>query len=59
MVTGIGIPALLNLVPLHARWKTLLASALTLAGGYVLRESLIESGKLSADDPRAAALQPE
>ncbi len=59
MIGGIGIPALLNLVPLHARWKTLLASALTLAGGYVLRESLIEAGKLSADDPKAAARQPE
>jgi len=59
MTGGIVVPALLSVVPLHGRWKTLLASALTLAGGYVLRESLIEGGKDSADDPRAASRQPE
>jgi len=32
---------------------------LTLVGGYVLRETLIEAGKDSADDPRAASRQPE
>jgi hypothetical protein len=37
----------------------LLASVCTLAGGYVLRETLIEGGKASADDPRAASRQPE
>jgi hypothetical protein len=36
-----------------------LAAALTLAGGYVFRETLIEAGKGSADDPRAASRQPE
>ena len=56
---GIVLPAVLNLLPPHARWKTLLASALTLNGGYVLRERLIEGGKSSADDPRAASRQPE
>ncbi len=56
---GIVTPTLLALVPLHARWKTVLGSALTLAGGYVLRETLIEAGKESADDPKAAARQPE
>jgi formate-dependent nitrite reductase membrane component NrfD len=56
---GIVLPNLINLLPIHSRWKTLLASALTLTGGYVLRESLIEAGKDSADDPRAAARQPE
>ena len=58
---GLGIiaPALLTLLPFGGRAKTLLASALTLAGGYVLRETLIEAGKASADDPRAASRQPE
>jgi formate-dependent nitrite reductase membrane component NrfD len=59
MYGGIGLSTLLNVIPYHARWKTLLASALTLAGGYVLRESLIEAGKDSSEDPRAAARQPE
>jgi len=56
---GIVAPALLALIPVHGRWKTTLASLMTLAGGYVLRETLIESGKNSADDPRAASRQPE
>ena len=56
---GIALPSLLALLPFHARWKTLLGSALTLIGGYVLRETLIEAGKDSADDPRAAARQPQ
>jgi formate-dependent nitrite reductase membrane component NrfD len=34
------------------------ASVLTLVGGYILRESLIEAGKASARDPRAAFVQP-
>ena len=59
LLGGIAFPAALNVLPFHARWKTLLATALTLAGGYVLRETLIESGKDSADDPRAASRQPE
>jgi formate-dependent nitrite reductase membrane component NrfD len=46
-------------LPVHARWKTVVSSALTLIGGYVLRETLIEAGKNSADDPRAASRQPE
>ncbi|GAC1542561.1 MAG: polysulfide reductase NrfD [Candidatus Velthaea sp.] len=58
-IAGIIAPAVLNLLPFHHKAKTLLASALTLAGGYVLRETLIESGKDSADDPRAASRQPE
>ncbi len=56
---GIVAPALLNLLPFGGRAKALLATALTLAGGYVLREVLIEGGKASADDPRAASRQPE
>jgi formate-dependent nitrite reductase membrane component NrfD len=56
---GIAVPAVLNALPFHTRWKTVLAAALTLAGGYVFRETLIEAGKGSADDPRAASRQPE
>jgi formate-dependent nitrite reductase membrane component NrfD len=37
---------------------TAAASALTLLGGYILRETLIEAGKASADDPREASVQP-
>ncbi len=59
LIGGIVTPTVLGLLPVHARWKTLLASALTLVGGYVLRETLIEAGKDSADDPRAASRQPE
>ncbi len=58
LVGGIALPTVLAFVPLHAKWKTLLASTLTLAGGYVLRETLIESGKASADDPRVSSRQP-
>jgi formate-dependent nitrite reductase membrane component NrfD len=56
---GILGATLLNLLPGHSRAKTLAASALTLLGGYVFRETLIEAGKDSADDPRAASRQPE
>jgi formate-dependent nitrite reductase membrane component NrfD len=56
---GILGATVVNLLPVHSRWKTLLASALTLLGGYVFRETLIEAGKDSADDPRAASRQPE
>ncbi len=38
--------------------RTVTASLLTLAGGYVFRETLIEAGKDSARDPRAAFRQP-
>ena len=67
MVLGIGVPLLLNAPSLLSRthkkrpWllRTLAAGALTLIGGYVLRETLIEAGKASADDPREAFVQPE
>jgi formate-dependent nitrite reductase membrane component NrfD len=58
-LAGILAPAALGLLPFGGRAKTLLASALTLAGGFVLRETFIEAGKASADDPRAASRQPE
>lgn len=56
---GIVAPAVLGVLPFGGKAKTLLATALTLVGGYVLRETLIEGGKNSADDPRAASRQPE
>jgi formate-dependent nitrite reductase membrane component NrfD len=64
---GIALPALLNLPsvlsrkPAHRphRLRTLAASALALAGGYVLRSSMIEAGRDSADDPRAYLRHPE
>lgn len=58
-IGGIIVPALLGVMPFGGRAKSLLSSALTLAGGYILRETLIEAGKASADDPRAASRQPE
>ncbi len=65
VVAGTLAPLALNLIgqavklpkPIDAV-RTTLASALTLVGGYVLRESLIEAGKESARDPRAAFRQP-
>jgi formate-dependent nitrite reductase membrane component NrfD len=59
LLGGIVVPTLVNLIPWHARAKTVLASVLTLSGGYVLRETLIEAGKESADDPRVSSRQPE
>jgi formate-dependent nitrite reductase membrane component NrfD len=64
---GIALPVLINLPsvlsrkPAHKphRLRTLLASALVLAGGYVLRESMIAAGRDSADDPRAYMRHPE
>lgn len=63
---GIAAPLLLNFGSLissagkkPSTVRTLLSSALTLAGGYVLRETLIEAGKASAGDPRTASVQPE
>lgn len=62
---GIAAPLLLNalgrFVAKRERTPALLtfaASALTLVGGYILRETLIEAGKASADDPREAWVQP-
>lgn len=58
MLGGIVVSTVLKLLPFRARPKTLLASALTLVGGYALRYTLIEAGKASADDPLAAARRP-
>ena len=62
---GIVAPMAINLLgsmvklpkPLDAA-RSVTASVMTLVGGYVLRESLIEAGKASARDPRAAFVQP-
>jgi formate-dependent nitrite reductase membrane component NrfD len=66
MLAGTIVPFSLNLIgavvklpkPVDAV-RTAIGSLLTLAGGYVLRESLIEAGKASAGDPRAAFRQPQ
>lgn len=68
LIAGIAAPLALNAPALFTRehsarkpnlFKTLLAGALTLAGGYVLRETLIEAGKDSSQDPKVAFRQPE
>lgn len=67
MGAGIVAPLLLNLPSMLSRKngkrpslvRTLAAGALTLAGGYILRETLIEAGKASAEDPTQAFVQPK
>ncbi len=61
---GILAPLALNLLgllplpkPVNAT-RSVIASVLTLVGGYIFRESLVDAGKLSARDPRAAFVQP-
>lgn len=64
---GIVLPALLNAPAVLSRkppakqhrLRAILTSSLALAGGYVLRESFIEAGRASADDPRAYLRHPE
>jgi formate-dependent nitrite reductase membrane component NrfD len=63
---GILAPMALNAIgnvvtlpkPIDAA-RSVTASVLTMIGGYILRESLIEAGKASARDPRAAFVQPK
>ena len=67
MIMGIAAPLLLNAPSLLSRkpekrpslLRTVASCALTLAGGYILRETLIEAGKASAADPSQAFVQPE
>jgi formate-dependent nitrite reductase membrane component NrfD len=66
MMAGLVTPIAINSLLVIARPRgtpakvlTAIASALTLCGGYILRDTLIESGKDSADDPRAGFAQPE
>jgi formate-dependent nitrite reductase membrane component NrfD len=61
---GILAPMALNLLgllplpkPVDAT-RSAVASILTLVGGYIFRESLVEAGKLSVRDPHAAFIQP-
>lgn len=64
---GIAAPVLMNLSSLlakrgtakHHRIKTVLAAGLTLFGGYVLRETIMEAGRASADNARATLRPPE
>jgi len=65
MLTGIAAPMALNMLgavvtlpkPVDAL-RSAVASVLTLVGGYILRDSMIDAGKASAKDPRAAFVQP-
>jgi formate-dependent nitrite reductase membrane component NrfD len=64
IAAGILAPMALNLLgmlplpkPIDAT-RAVLASVLTLVGGYVFRDSLVEAGKQSVRDPRAAFIQP-
>jgi formate-dependent nitrite reductase membrane component NrfD len=61
MLAGIALPLALNLPAWFARagrdgaaarGKTIAAALLALYGGYVLRESFIKAGRVSADDPK-------
>lgn len=64
---GLAVPTLLNLGSVLARrpssrphrLRTTLASALALAGGYVLREAFVMAGRDSADNPHAYLRHPE
>ncbi len=66
MAAGTLAPMALNVIgsivklpkPIDAL-RVAAASILTLVGGYVLRESMIDAGKDSARDPRAAFRQPK
>ncbi len=63
---GILAPLALNLLgsilplpkPVDAVRGTI-SSVLTLVGGYILRDSMIEAGKASVRDPHAAFVQPK
>ena len=65
MLGGIAIPLALNVLgelvclpkPLD-RMRRFAASAMTLIGGYVFRDALVESGKISALDRTSALVQP-
>ena len=63
---GLAFPIAVNAFRLIVKPRGATARAMTLAtglcalfGGYILRETLIEAGKGSADDPHAAFAQPE
>jgi formate-dependent nitrite reductase membrane component NrfD len=64
--TGILAPLALNLLgaivplpkPVNAV-RTVIASVLTLVGGYILRDTVIKAGRVSVQDPRVASVQPK
>jgi formate-dependent nitrite reductase membrane component NrfD len=65
LVAGIAVPITLNLIALLVKLpkpvdfvRASAASVLTLVGGYIFRESLIEAGKISSRDPLTAFRQP-
>lgn len=66
IVNGTLVPLALNLLgefvklpkPIDAL-RTVIASVLTMTGGYTLRETLVEGGKVSVKDPRLSFVQPE
>ncbi|MDQ6822970.1 MAG: polysulfide reductase NrfD [Candidatus Eremiobacteraeota bacterium] len=65
IIGGLALPLAINSVSVIARPKgaistflTIAAGALTLGGGVIFRQTLIESGKRSADDPKAGLAQP-
>ena len=61
LIGGIVVPLMLNAPSLlhrgratkRHRVRTVLAAALTLFGGYTLRDTIVEAGRISAADPRA------
>ena len=64
--TGILAPLALNLlgaiVPLPKpvdAVRTVIASVLTLLGGYILRDTVVTAGRVSVNDPRVASVQPK
>jgi formate-dependent nitrite reductase membrane component NrfD len=65
ILCGIAGPMLLNGPSLfsnkrkHSFGRTIVAAALTLAGGYILRQTLIEAGKAAAEDPHLGLNQPK
>jgi formate-dependent nitrite reductase membrane component NrfD len=64
--TGILAPLALNLLgaivplpkPVNAV-RTVIASVLTLVGGYILRDTVVRAGRVSVQDPRVASVQPK
>jgi formate-dependent nitrite reductase membrane component NrfD len=55
---GVAAPLIISVVADHLprktrRLATLIASGLTLCGGFALRYAVVEAGRLSADDPQA------
>jgi formate-dependent nitrite reductase membrane component NrfD len=39
--------------------RTVVASVLTLVGGYILRDTVVRAGRVSVNDPHVAFVQPK